>query len=67
MNEIQEGLKKYKPIEKRWEGVNVNGYEIINDSYNANPESAKASIKHICEVYKNKKIIIVFVQRPFPR
>ena len=30
--EIQDGLKKYAPIEKRWEAVNANGYEIINDS-----------------------------------
>ncbi|MCQ2958138.1 MAG: hypothetical protein MJ180_04455, partial [Candidatus Gastranaerophilales bacterium] len=33
---------------------------VISDCYNANPESAKASIKHICETYKNKKIVIVF-------
>ena len=58
VNEIQEGLKKYKPIEKRWEGVNVNGYEIINDSYNANPESMRAFVDTIFELYDNYALIL---------
>lgn len=56
--EIQDGLKKYVPIEKRWEAVNANGYEIINDSYNANPESMRAFIDTIFELYKNSVIIL---------
>ena len=47
VNEIQSGLKKYAPIEKRWEAVNAGGFEIINDSYNANPESMRAFIDTI--------------------
>ena len=56
--EIQEGLKKYKPIEKRWEGVTVNGIEIINDSYNANPESMRAFINTIFELYNNYIVVL---------
>ena len=56
--EIQEGLKSYKPIEKRWEAVNVNGYEIINDSYNANPESMRAFIDTIFELYDNYVLVL---------
>ena len=56
--EIQEGLKTYKPIEKRWEAVNAGGYEIINDSYNANPESMRAFIDTISELYKNYIIVL---------
>ncbi len=56
--EIQEGLKTYKPIEKRWEGVNVNGFEIINDSYNANPESMRAFVDTIFELYENYVLIL---------
>lgn len=56
--QIQEGLKSYKPIEKRWEGVNVNGFEIINDSYNANPESMRAFVDTIFEHYKDYVIIL---------
>lgn len=56
--EIQEGIKTYKPIEKRWEAVNAGGYEIINDSYNANPESMRAFIDTISELYKNYVIVL---------
>ena len=58
VTEIQEGLKKYKPIEKRWEAVNAGGFEIINDSYNANPESMKAFVDTIFEHYKDYTLIL---------
>ena len=58
INEIRTGLKKYSPIEKRWEAVNAGGYEIINDSYNANPESMRAFVDTIVELYKNYVIIL---------
>lgn len=56
--EIQSGLKKYHPIEKRWEGVKAGGYEIINDSYNANPESMRAFIDTIFELYDNYVLVL---------
>ena len=60
--EIQQGLRKYKPIEKRWEAesININGenVNIINDSYNANPESMRAFIDTIFEHYKNYILIL---------
>lgn len=56
--QIADGLKKYKPIEKRWEAVTINHYEIINDSYNANPESMRAFIDTIFELYDNYVIIL---------
>ena len=57
-NKIQAGLKKYHPIEKRWEGVNAGGYEVINDSYNANPESMRVFIDTIFELYKNYVLVL---------
>ena len=60
--QIQDGLKKYKPIEKRWEGVgvNINGkeVEVINDSYNANPESMRAFVDTIFELYKDYALVL---------
>ena len=56
--EIQAGLEKYAPIEKRWEAVNAGGYEVINDSYNANPESMRAFINTIFELYKGYVIVL---------
>ena len=56
--EIQKGLKKYKPIEKRWETVNAGGFEIVNDSYNANPESMRAFVDTIFEHYKDYTLVL---------
>ncbi len=58
IDQIQDGLKKYKPIEKRWEAVDIHGIKIINDSYNANPESMRAFIDTIFEHYKNYALIL---------
>ena len=58
VSEIQEGLKAYKPIEKRWEGVNAGNYEIINDSYNANPESMRAFVDTIFELYDDYVLVL---------
>ena len=58
VEQIQKGLKSYKPIEKRWEGVNAGGYELINDSYNANPESMRAFVDTIFELYNNYALIL---------
>lgn len=56
---IAKGLEKFKPIEKRWEVEKVNGLNIINDSYNANPESVKAALKTFLSLYKNPKVVVL--------
>ena len=58
LREIQAGLKKYAPIEKRWEAVKSGGFEIINDSYNANPESMRAFVDTILELYTKPVIVL---------
>lgn len=57
--EIATGLKKYSPIEKRWEVHEVKGYKIINDSYNANPESMKATIETVLELYNPPLLLVL--------
>lgn len=57
-DEIRKGLKNYKSIEKRWEAVKAGGFKIINDSYNANPESMKAFIDTVFELYKDYVIVL---------
>ena len=58
IEEIKKGLEQYRPIEKRWESVFVNGFEIINDSYNANPESMRAFLNTIFELYNDYVIVL---------
>ncbi len=56
--QILKGLKEYKPIEKRWEVTSIKGLNFINDSYNANPESVKASVKTFVDLYKNPVVVL---------
>lgn len=57
--EINEGLKKYSPIEKRWEMQEIKGLNIINDSYNANPESMQAALKTFTDLYKPPLLMVI--------
>lgn len=56
---IAKGLEKFKPIEKRWEIQEIKGFKIINDSYNANPESLKAALKTFLNLYENPKVLVL--------
>ena len=55
---ISDMIKQYKPIEKRWETEKIKGLNIINDSYNANPDSMLAVIKTVLQNYE-KPILFV--------
>lgn len=57
--EIASGLKKYSPIEKRWEIQQIKGYKIINDSYNANPDSMKAMIETVLHIYPSPLLFVL--------
>lgn len=61
--EIKSGLKKYSPIEKRWEmeKINSNGKKLnlINDSYNANPESVKAALETFLSLYSPPLAVVL--------
>ena len=59
--DIQKGLLNFQNVEFRNEIIKSNsGAIIISDCYNANPDSTEASLRHICEVYRDKKIVVVF-------
>lgn len=57
-NEIKKGLASYHPIEKRWEAESIKGFNVINDSYNANPESMKASVSTFLDLYEKPVVIL---------
>lgn len=57
-DEIRAGLLSYRPIEKRWETEEIGSYKIINDSYNANPESVKASVMTFVTLYENPIVVL---------
>ena len=57
---IASGLEEYVPIEKRGSKIELkSGALLINDCYNANPDSMKASLNTFFSTYKDKKKILV--------
>ena len=58
-DKIKKSLVKYQPIEKRWDIENICGYKIINDSYNANPDSVKAALSTFLGLYDGKKVVVL--------
>ena len=56
--EIKAGLLAYHPIEKRWEAEKAGEFNIINDSYNANPESMKASVSTFINLYEKPVVVL---------
>ncbi len=55
---INDGLKVYAPIEKRWQIEEINGYKVINDAYNANPDSMRAALSTVLELYPDSVLIL---------
>lgn len=45
LKQIKSVLESFKSYDKRMQVVEINGYTIINDAYNANPDSMKMAIQ----------------------
>ena len=56
---IAKGLEEFSPIEKRWDVQNIKGFNIINDSYNSNPESVKAALKTFLSYTPSPKVVVL--------
>ncbi len=58
LDEIKEGLKNFKATGMRLDIVKTDKLTIINDTYNASPDSMKAALK-ILGRYKNRRVAIL--------
>lgn len=56
---IVEGLANYHPIGQRWEIEKIKNFKVINDSYNANPESVKAAMSAFLDLYPGEKYVVL--------
>ncbi len=57
--EIKRGLEEYSPPEHRMSYINIEGIEIVDDCYNANPASVKALFLEMLKIHPQKDIIAV--------
>ena len=58
VQEIRKGLRSFETIENRWNVEKIGGYEIINDSYNANPDSMKATVGNVLDMYDSPVLVL---------
>lgn len=58
-NVIAKGLEEFSPIEKRWDIEEIQGFKVINDSYNSNPESVKAALKTFLTLTPSPKSVVL--------
>ena len=58
-DEIRNGLKNYKPSGMRQKIYEKNGFTVIEDCYNASPESMKASLSVLAELGKERRTVAV--------
>ena len=56
---IRKGLLEYKTVEKRWEIDKTDKFTLINDSYNANPESMSAVLKTFLTLYDAPMAVVL--------
>ncbi|PID76962.1 MAG: UDP-N-acetylmuramoyl-L-alanyl-D-glutamate--2,6-diaminopimelate ligase [Deltaproteobacteria bacterium] len=57
--EIAAGLESFRPIEKRMNLSRLNGLNLINDAYNANPESMRAGVETLMSMKSGKKMAVL--------
>ena len=56
---MEKGLENFNATSARLEFINKNNFTIINDSYNANPDSMKAALKVLESYTGNRKIAVL--------
>jgi UDP-N-acetylmuramoyl-tripeptide--D-alanyl-D-alanine ligase len=57
--EMEEGLKNFNATSMRLEFINKNDFSIINDSYNASPDSMKAALEVLKNYSGSRKIAVL--------
>ena len=57
--EIQEAFNFFEPTKMRMEMIVLNGLKIINDTYNASPDSMKAALEVLNNITSGRRIAIL--------
>ncbi len=57
--DIAKGLENYEPSGMRQRIKDANGITVIEDCYNASPDSQKAGLNSLCKIAKGRKIAVL--------
>ncbi|MCH7974757.1 MAG: hypothetical protein IH949_12905 [Bacteroidetes bacterium] len=57
--QLLKGIKKFKAVDKRFNIIKINSTILIDDTYNANPDSTAFAIKTVGNLGKNKYKLVV--------
>ncbi len=58
LDEIKKGIESFVPADKRMNVIKTEKYTIINDTYNANPQSVKAGLDVLAKIQGRKAAIL---------
>lgn len=58
VKEIEDGLKSFAPLKHRMEAIRANGYTILDDTYNANPEAVISALSTLKSA-KGRKVAVL--------
>lgn len=58
-SQLLKGIKKFKAVDKRFNIIKINSTILIDDTYNANPDSTAFAIITVCNLGKNKYKLVV--------
>ncbi len=57
--QIKEGLESYSAMDKRMQTLEINGMQVMNDAYNANPKSMEAAFETLSGLQHKKVLFLV--------
>ena len=59
LEQIKTGLETFRTVQMRLQSININGFRIINDAYNANPDSVQSALELFSNLHANGEKIAV--------
>ena len=59
IKDIKDGIREFQPTNMRMEVKNTGGITVIDDCYNASPDSIRAALRVLCDLSTDRKIAVL--------
>ena len=59
IRDIKDGIREFQPTNMRMEVKNTGGITVIDDCYNASPDSIRAALRVLCDLSTDRKIAVL--------